>query len=167
MESVSFLPRYKLLISPIHLLLVKRECVQNALSFCPVRKFVYQLHVLIDQTTNEEKTEHTGNCFITLPVFFFCLTAALLIASYCSMPISRHAMPISNVSTILLSSIFRLFYVAYFRNIFILTLHFSIPYRSNILLKNGVLWDVTPCVSCKNRSFGGTWRLLHQGDKNR
>jgi hypothetical protein len=23
-------------------------------------------------------------------------------------------------------------------------------------LKNGVFWDVTPCVSCKNRRFGGT-----------
>jgi hypothetical protein len=32
-------------------------------------------------------------------------------------------------------------------------------------LKNGVLWVVTPCGSCKNRRFGGTWRLLHQGDK--
>jgi hypothetical protein len=34
-------------------------------------------------------------------------------------------------------------------------------------MKNGVFWDVTPCGSCKNRRFGGTWRLLHQGDKNR
>jgi hypothetical protein len=34
-------------------------------------------------------------------------------------------------------------------------------------LKNGVFWVVTPCGSCKNRRFGGTWRLLHQGDKNR
>jgi hypothetical protein len=32
-------------------------------------------------------------------------------------------------------------------------------------MKNGVFWDVTPCASCKNRRFGGTWRLLHQGDK--
>jgi hypothetical protein len=31
-------------------------------------------------------------------------------------------------------------------------------------MKNGVIWDVTPCSSCKNRRFGGTWRLLHQGD---
>jgi hypothetical protein len=35
------------------------------------------------------------------------------------------------------------------------------------VLKNGVFWVVTPCGSCKNRRFGGTWRLLHQGDKNR
>jgi hypothetical protein len=34
-------------------------------------------------------------------------------------------------------------------------------------LKNGVFWDVTPCGSCKNRRFGGSWPLLHQGDKNR
>jgi hypothetical protein len=37
----------------------------------------------------------------------------------------------------------------------------------NTLVKNGVFWDVTPCGSYKNRRFGGTWRLLHQGDKNR
>jgi hypothetical protein len=37
----------------------------------------------------------------------------------------------------------------------------------NITMKNGVFWVVTPCGSCKNRRFGGTWRLLHQGDKNR
>jgi hypothetical protein len=36
-----------------------------------------------------------------------------------------------------------------------------------ITMKNGVFWVVTPCGSCKNRRFGGTWRLLHQGDKNR
>jgi hypothetical protein len=34
-------------------------------------------------------------------------------------------------------------------------------------MKNGFFWVVTPCGSCKNRRFGGTWRLLHQGDKNR
>jgi hypothetical protein len=33
--------------------------------------------------------------------------------------------------------------------------------------KNGVVWDVTPCGSCKNRRFRGTWGLLHQSDKNR
>jgi hypothetical protein len=32
-------------------------------------------------------------------------------------------------------------------------------------MKNGVFWVVTPCGSCKNRRFGGTWRLLHQGDR--
>jgi Fe-S cluster assembly iron-binding protein IscA len=32
-------------------------------------------------------------------------------------------------------------------------------------MKNGVFWVVTPCGSCKNRRFGGNWRLLYQGDK--
>jgi hypothetical protein len=36
-----------------------------------------------------------------------------------------------------------------------------------VTMKNAVLWDVTPCCFCKNRRFGGTWRLHHQGDKNR
>jgi hypothetical protein len=35
-----------------------------------------------------------------------------------------------------------------------------------VTMKNGVFWAVTPCGSYKNRRFGGTWRLLHQGDKN-
>jgi hypothetical protein len=35
-----------------------------------------------------------------------------------------------------------------------------------VTMKNGVFLDVTPSGSCKNRRFGGTWRLLHQGDKN-
>jgi hypothetical protein len=35
-----------------------------------------------------------------------------------------------------------------------------------VTIKNVVFWDVTPCGSCKNRRFGGTWRFLHQGDKN-
>jgi hypothetical protein len=33
--------------------------------------------------------------------------------------------------------------------------------------KNGVFWDITPCGSCKNQRFGGTWRLHNQYDKNR
>jgi hypothetical protein len=33
--------------------------------------------------------------------------------------------------------------------------------------KNGIFWDVMLHGSCKNRRFGGTYRLLHQGDKNR
>jgi hypothetical protein len=36
-----------------------------------------------------------------------------------------------------------------------------------VTMKNGVFWVVTPCGSCKNLRFGGTWRLLHKGDKNR
>jgi hypothetical protein len=31
-------------------------------------------------------------------------------------------------------------------------------------MKNAVFWDVTPCGSCKNRRFGGTYRLHHQDD---
>jgi hypothetical protein len=34
-------------------------------------------------------------------------------------------------------------------------------------MTNTVFWDVTPCGSCKNRRLGGTYRLHHQGDKNR
>jgi hypothetical protein len=30
-------------------------------------------------------------------------------------------------------------------------------------MKNSVFWVVTQCGSCKNRRFGETWRLLHQG----
>jgi hypothetical protein len=36
-----------------------------------------------------------------------------------------------------------------------------------VTMKNGVFWDVTPCGSCKNRHFGGSYSLLHRGDKNR
>jgi hypothetical protein len=36
-----------------------------------------------------------------------------------------------------------------------------------VTMKNGVFWDVMLCGSCKNRRFGRTWRLFHQGDKNR
>jgi hypothetical protein len=34
-------------------------------------------------------------------------------------------------------------------------------------MKNGVLCDVTPCDSCKNRRFWGIYCLHHQSDKNR
>jgi hypothetical protein len=36
-----------------------------------------------------------------------------------------------------------------------------------VTMMNAVFWDVTPCGSCMNPRFGGTWRLHHQGDKNR
>jgi hypothetical protein len=39
-------------------------------------------------------------------------------------------------------------------------------YEVILLLKNCVFWDITPCGSCKNRRFGGTLRLLHQGENN-
>jgi hypothetical protein len=32
----------------------------------------------------------------------------------------------------------------------------SVHHRSPMTMKNGVLWDVTPCGSCNNRRFGGT-----------
>jgi hypothetical protein len=35
------------------------------------------------------------------------------------------------------------------------------------VLKNAVFRDVTPCGYCKNRRFGGTYRLHHQGGKNK
>jgi hypothetical protein len=38
---------------------------------------------------------------------------------------------------------------------------------TDVTMKNDVFWDVTPCGSCKNRRFGGTWHLHHHGDKNR
>jgi hypothetical protein len=34
-------------------------------------------------------------------------------------------------------------------------------------MKNAVFWDVTPHGCCKNRRFGGTYRLHHQDDMNR
>jgi hypothetical protein len=34
-------------------------------------------------------------------------------------------------------------------------------------MKNAVFWDVTLCGSCNNRCLEGTYRLHHQGNKNR
>jgi hypothetical protein len=39
-------------------------------------------------------------------------------------------------------------------------------YIGNTHVFNAVFWDVTPCGSCKNRSFGGIYRLRYQGEKN-
>jgi hypothetical protein len=39
--------------------------------------------------------------------------------------------------------------------------------ETRLVVKNSVFWDVTPCGSCKNRRFGGTYRLHQQCDKNR
>jgi hypothetical protein len=33
-------------------------------------------------------------------------------------------------------------------------------------MKNAVFWDVTPCVFCKNRCFGGAYRFHQHGEKN-
>jgi hypothetical protein len=38
--------------------------------------------------------------------------------------------------------------------------------KCNILVKNVVYCDVTPCGSCKNRYFGGTYLRLNQNGKN-
>jgi hypothetical protein len=35
-----------------------------------------------------------------------------------------------------------------------------------VTIRNVAFWDVTPCGSGKNRRFGGTYRLHHQGGKN-
>jgi hypothetical protein len=34
-------------------------------------------------------------------------------------------------------------------------------------MKNSAFWDVRLCGFCKNRRFGGSYRLQHDGDKNR
>jgi hypothetical protein len=47
-----------------------------------------------------------------------------------------------------------------------LLIHVRFEGFTAVTMKNGVFWDVTPCGSCKNRRFGGTWRLPHQGDRN-
>jgi hypothetical protein len=44
--------------------------------------------------------------------------------------------------------------------------HVRFEVSTAVTMKNAVFWDVTPCGSFKNRRFGGTYRLLHQGDKS-
>jgi hypothetical protein len=36
-----------------------------------------------------------------------------------------------------------------------------------VIRKNAIFWDVTQCSCCRNRRFGGTYRLHHQGDSYR
>jgi hypothetical protein len=36
----------------------------------------------------------------------------------------------------------------------------------NIKVEECVFWDVKTCGCCKNRRFGGTYRLRHEGDMN-
>jgi hypothetical protein len=43
------------------------------------------------------------------------------------------------------------------------TWHVRFEVFTAVTMKNYVFWDVTPCGSCKDRRFGGTWLLLHQG----
>jgi hypothetical protein len=33
-----------------------------------------------------------------------------------------------------------------------------------VTIKYGIFWDMTSCGSCKNRSFGGAYRLHHLDD---
>jgi hypothetical protein len=35
-----------------------------------------------------------------------------------------------------------------------------------VTMKNAIFWDITPCGSCKNRRFGGMYRLNRQADKS-
>jgi pentatricopeptide repeat protein len=35
-----------------------------------------------------------------------------------------------------------------------------------LTMKNAVFWNVMLCGSCKNRRFGGLYRLYHQAGKN-
>jgi hypothetical protein len=35
-----------------------------------------------------------------------------------------------------------------------------------VATKNAIFWDVTPCGSCKNRRFRGTYRFHHEAGKN-
>jgi hypothetical protein len=32
-----------------------------------------------------------------------------------------------------------------------------------VTMKNAIFWEMTPCGYSKNRRFGGTYRLRHQG----
>jgi hypothetical protein len=45
--------------------------------------------------------------------------------------------------------------------------HVTFEVFTAVTMKNGVFLDVTPCGSCKNRRFGGTYRIYHQSNKNR
>jgi hypothetical protein len=59
--------------------------------------------------------------------------------------------------------------VIHFRHNSYHSIHYFVRFEvfTAVTMKNGVFWVVAPCGSCKNRRFGVTWRLLHQGDKNR
>jgi hypothetical protein len=38
--------------------------------------------------------------------------------------------------------------------------------HTSVTIKKAIFWDMTPCGCCKNRSFGGTYRLHNQGENN-
>jgi hypothetical protein len=43
----------------------------------------------------------------------------------------------------------------------------TLSIKHDVLEKNAVFWDFTPCGSFKSQRFGGTYRLHLQGEKNR
>jgi hypothetical protein len=45
--------------------------------------------------------------------------------------------------------------------------HVRLEVFAAVTMKNVVFWDITPCGLCKSRCFGGTYRLHHQGGKNK
>jgi hypothetical protein len=49
----------------------------------------------------------------------------------------------------------------------LLIMHVKSEVFMAVTMKNAVFWDVTPCSSCVNRRFGGTYRLHLQGRKIR
>jgi hypothetical protein len=44
---------------------------------------------------------------------------------------------------------------------------YKIEVFAAVTMKNAGFWDVTPCGSCKNRRFGGTYRHHHQVEEKR
>jgi hypothetical protein len=53
-----------------------------------------------------------------------------------------------------------------YRIVMIITFSIAVNIYSIRILKNAVFWNMTPCGCCKNRCFGGTYRLRDQGEKN-
>jgi hypothetical protein len=51
-------------------------------------------------------------------------------------------------------------------NYFVISFHERFEVSMMVSMKNAILWDVTPFGTCKNRYFGGMYRLHHQDDKN-
>jgi hypothetical protein len=45
--------------------------------------------------------------------------------------------------------------------------HLRFEVFTAVTMSNAIFWEVVPCGYCKNQHFGGTYRLHHQGDKNR
>jgi hypothetical protein len=43
--------------------------------------------------------------------------------------------------------------------------HLRFEVFTAVTMKNAIFLEVTPCNSCKNSHFSGTYRLLHQGEK--